>query len=189
MRACKGWCELKILKNVCIWSVSLLKANLRPPAPTTSCNHYCGKQQPDAGCWCDVLCNGEGDCCPDYNQTCCKVFNCWRMHAITLPWFPSPPPPPPVPPSPPFSCINSCGAQHYSKMCWCDSACQLKMDCCQDYATVCGGGGSSLIIRTSYTCIHECTFFHTHMHSSNCPSSLLCNILWAATSKFHLLVW
>jgi len=37
--------------------------------PENSCGGRCGGQAP-AGCWCDTLCTGYGDCCSDYQGTC-----------------------------------------------------------------------------------------------------------------------
>jgi len=34
-----------------------------------SCEDYCGGEAP-AGCWCDDLCQGFGDCCDDYEEFC-----------------------------------------------------------------------------------------------------------------------
>ncbi len=39
-----------------------------------SCAGRCGKYDSKAACQCDSICEGEGDCCPDYKQLCtCKV--------------------------------------------------------------------------------------------------------------------
>jgi hypothetical protein len=38
-----------------------------PPPP--SCAGFCGQQHP-SGCWCDALCCGFGDCCPDQGAVC-----------------------------------------------------------------------------------------------------------------------
>jgi hypothetical protein len=42
-----------------------------------SCVSSCGDQAP-AGCWCDDLCDGYGDCCPDKRSVCdgCQPTTC-----------------------------------------------------------------------------------------------------------------
>ncbi len=42
---------------------------------TNSCKASCGAQAP-SGCWCDELCTGFGDCCPDYQARCAAPLTC-----------------------------------------------------------------------------------------------------------------
>lgn len=42
---------------------------------TNSCKASCGGQAP-SGCWCDELCTGFGDCCPDYQARCGSPLTC-----------------------------------------------------------------------------------------------------------------
>jgi hypothetical protein len=42
---------------------------------TNSCKASCGGQAP-SGCWCDELCTGFGDCCPDYQARCVSTLTC-----------------------------------------------------------------------------------------------------------------
>ena len=47
---------------------------LPPTKEAIGCANYCGGQSPN-GCWCDNLCTGYGDCCPDYKQYCATEEN------------------------------------------------------------------------------------------------------------------
>ena len=91
-----------------------------------TCEDHCGG--PSEGfCWCDHLCEGIGDCCPDYEPVCVQAL-------------------PPCPPNGgnggdcepgPDSCVDHCGGPSEDRSCWCDTFCEGIGDCCDNYAFVC----------------------------------------------------
>lgn len=80
-----------------------------------SCHGYCGGQAP-GGCWCDELCCGFFDCCPD-KYAACGGCGGEGTHI----------------------CYRSCGTSPPFSGCWCDEACCAFLDCCSDKFHWCGG--------------------------------------------------
>lgn len=74
--------------------------------PPSSCESHCGSFS--GACWCDDLCTGYGDCCPDFSEECSAAA----------------------------SCDGHCGGQGRSG-CWCDDLCSGYGDCCADFAAAC----------------------------------------------------
>jgi hypothetical protein len=91
------------------------------PTPSPSCQGLCQSDQPVPGsspaCYCDSLCNGNGDCCADFASACNAS------------------------PSGP-SCAGICGSPSAvpgsNPACYCDASCASMGDCCADAALVCG---------------------------------------------------
>lgn len=78
-------------------------------APAGSCKTFCGKKS-TAGCWCDDLCEKNGDCCADKASVCA------------------------------IGCKGKCGQaskESDGTVCWCDDLCASSGDCCKDYTTNC----------------------------------------------------
>jgi hypothetical protein len=78
-------------------------------APVGSCVGFCGKKS-TAGCWCDDLCEKNGDCCTDKAAVCA------------------------------IGCKGMCGLKSHDASgtaCWCDSLCAKGGDCCSDVKTFC----------------------------------------------------
>jgi len=100
--------------NFCSVSMRLVAGLLllsQLAASTGSCTERCGKQSPQ-GCWCDVFCKVQGDCCSDVD-TC----------AIQL--------------KSQSTCKDSCGGKSASGQCWCDEKCAMNQDCCEDFSQFC----------------------------------------------------
>jgi len=91
-----------------------------------SCVGKCGKYSKSWPCNCDTECQKIGDCCADLATAC---------------------PPEPVPAG---SCAQSDCAKDSQGVdkngapvkCYCDSTCAQSKDCCADYETTCGKGGT-----------------------------------------------
>jgi len=104
------------------------------PGTTTgegSCTDQCGSSSTD--CWCDSLCTGFGDCCPDFTSVCDPE----DLPDVDWGWGP------PAAADPDAECTESeCGGYHADGGCWCDILCTFFGDCCQGdafvYADVCG---------------------------------------------------
>ena len=88
----------------------------------SSCVGHCGSWAEK--CYCDSTCEGDSDCCSDYEQVC---------------GGPSPPSPTPPGPSPGDSCFGHCGS--WAENCWCNTECESHQNCCGDYEKVCSGPG------------------------------------------------
>ncbi len=90
--------------------VAVLLLSMPRPADA-QCWGECGTQAPE-GCWCDSLCTGAGDCCPDFDI--CKADD--------------------------GTCELACGG--FGDSCWCDDMCQSYGDCCTDKISLCGDIGT-----------------------------------------------
>jgi hypothetical protein len=118
----------------------------------------CGGKGVLGPCWCDDLCAGYGDCCPDHASICeaevepdlcmtddqcsdgqvCDHSECLSncpagqiCPAVCWGQCADAPPPPP----PPATCDGHCGGN--AGACWCDEACVGYGDCCDDYEALC----------------------------------------------------
>ncbi|HEU4404428.1 MAG TPA: nidogen-like domain-containing protein [Polyangiaceae bacterium] len=89
-------------------------------AHAPSCVGFCGGFSP-GGCFCDELCEGFGDCCPDKVDVCDGTGGS------------------------PASCQGEegtyCGSQSPGG-CFCDDQCNQNGNCCPDKADVCDGSGT-----------------------------------------------
>lgn len=98
-----------------------------------SCVGKCGKFDNTWPCNCDDACKDIGDCCADRATAC------------------------PVAPAPVGSCAKSDCAKDSQGIdstgapakCYCDSTCAQTKDCCADYETTCGKGGTG-------PCVPQC---------------------------------
>jgi len=105
--------------------------DLPPTNPTPSadsCAGHCGDKAP-GGCWCDVMCAKNGDCCTDAATAC---------NGSTSNPTPSNPPPSTDAGTGTAagSCAGHCGDQAPSG-CWCDVMCAKNGDCCTDAKSIC----------------------------------------------------
>ena len=99
-----------------------------------SCVGKCGKWDNTWPCNCDDACKDMGDCCADRATAC------------------------PAAPAPAGSCAKSDCAKDSQGVdstgaaanCYCDSTCATTKDCCPDYDTTCGKGGTG-------PCVPQCT--------------------------------
>jgi len=96
---CSG-CQRKTCSGSCQWG---------------NCANYCGGDKTASGCYCDALCPGAGDCCPDDGpsgacETCGTGCNSCE----------------------PTECNGDGGS------CYCDSDCITFHDCCNNARSTCG---------------------------------------------------
>jgi hypothetical protein len=130
----------------CTGEVTISLCDGDQPPKGGECFGYCGSQAP-GGCWCDNLCDGYGDCCPDVCEDCPELTHCNSQ---------------------PGECDGICGSQAPSG-CWCDDACDFFGDCCDGVCNDCpslpfcgtaAGGAASTGFDTKLA-----------VYGANCPTS------------------
>jgi hypothetical protein len=126
-----GTCEAGETASSCATDCAALSA---------SCKGICGKQAP-SGCFCDDLCQQNGDCCTDKALVCggasgpicgngtCEVGESSTSCASDCPASSS-------------TCKGYCGGKS-AGTCYCDDQCAQSGDCCPDKVPVCGTGASA----------------------------------------------